>query len=66
MIHRPNIPKIRAIQALQDTLHMQKGGFYLSPVARANEHIQNGRARRVKAADITDVYLQLEQKQTAF
>jgi len=62
MIHRPNIPKIRAIQALQDTLHMQKGGFYLSPVARAKEHIQSGRARRVKAADITDVYLQLEQK----
>ncbi|HCI03162.1 MAG: hypothetical protein CMH96_06155 [Oceanospirillaceae bacterium] len=62
MIHRPNIPKIRAIQALQDTLHMQKGGFYLSPVARANEHIQNGRARRVKAADINNVYLQLEQK----
>lgn len=25
MIHRPNIPKIRAIQALQDTLNMQKG-----------------------------------------
>jgi hypothetical protein len=62
MIHRPNIPKIRAIQALQDTLHMQKGGFYLSPVARANEHIQNGRARRVKAADINNVNLQLEQK----
>ena len=62
MIHRPNIPKIRAIQALQDTLHMQKGGFYLSPVARANEHIQNGRARRVKAADITDVYLRIAQK----
>ncbi|HBD23258.1 MAG TPA: hypothetical protein DC023_02405 [Oceanospirillaceae bacterium] len=62
MIHRPNIPKIRAIQALQDTLHMQKGGFYLSPVAKANEHIQNGRARRVKAADITDVYLRIAQK----
>jgi hypothetical protein len=62
MIHRPNIPKIRAIQALQDTLHMQKGGFYLSPVARANEHIQSGRARRVKAADITDVYLRIAQK----
>ena len=62
MIHRPNIPKIRAIQALQDTLHMQKGGFYLSLVARANEHIKNGRARRVKAADITDVYLRIAQK----
>ena len=56
MIHRPNIPKIRSIKALQDTLYMQ------SPIARANEHIQNGRARRVKAADITDAYLQLEQK----
>jgi hypothetical protein len=60
MIHRPNIPKIRAIQALQDTLHMQKGGFYLSPVARANEHIQSGRARRVKAADVSDNCLNIK------
>ena len=58
---RTNIPKIRAIQALRNTKFMQKGRFYLSPVDRANEHIKAGRARRVKAADISDEYLEQEQ-----
>ena len=60
-VYTPKIPRIRAIQALVNTDEILKGKFYLSAVSRAEEHIKAGRARRVKAADISDEYLEQEQ-----